>query len=36
MPLIGMVHIYKDCEVTGQPEIVFVAEPGDEQKATAQ
>lgn len=30
MPLIGMVHIYKDCEVTGPPEIVFMAEPGDE------
>jgi hypothetical protein len=30
MPVIGMIHIYKDCEVTGPPEIVFMAELGDE------
>ena len=30
MPLIGMVHVFKDCELTGQTEIVFMAKPGDE------
>lgn len=29
MPLIGMVHVFKECELAGSPEIVFMAEPGD-------
>jgi hypothetical protein len=29
MPLIGLVHVFKDCELTGPPEIGFMAEPGD-------
>lgn len=30
MPLIGMVHVFKDCELTGPPDIVFLAQQGDE------
>jgi hypothetical protein len=30
MPLIGLVHVFKDCELMGPPEVVFFAESGDE------
>jgi len=30
MPILGMVHVFKDCGLTGSPEIQFFAEQGDE------
>jgi hypothetical protein len=30
MPLVGVIHVFKDGEVTGPPQIVLMAEPGDE------
>jgi len=30
MPMGGMVHVFKDCGLTGPPEIQFFAEAGDE------
>lgn len=30
IPMVGMVHVFKDCGFTGSPEILYFAEPGDE------
>ena len=30
MPMFGIVHVFKDCGLTGSPEVHFFAEPGDE------
>lgn len=30
MPMVGMVHVFKDCGLTGSAEVQFLAEPGDE------
>lgn len=32
MPMVGMVHVFKDCELIGDPEIVCKAEPGEERQ----
>lgn len=30
MPMAGMIHVFKDCGLTGSTEVQFLAEPGDE------